>query len=72
MTAVLAGVLLAVGVILLSAPFIRRCVGEMPLEIQTRIFGILLAGIAAQLILEGISGAFPALGEMQSGQENES
>jgi multiple antibiotic resistance protein len=61
--AVLAGVLLIVAVLTLAALLaghrIQRWVGPTTLMVQTRLFGLLLTAIAAQLILEGLGEVFP-------------
>ncbi len=46
--------------LLLLAGWLERAVGTTPLSVTTRIFGILLAALAAEMILQGIrqSGAF--------------
>lgn len=62
--ALLSGVLLVVMgsvlAVLLVGHKVRRWVGDIGLDIVTRLFGLILAGIAAQLIIEGLGEAFPA------------
>jgi len=62
--AALGGVLLAVMLVvflaLLAAHRIQALVGDMALEVQTRLFGLILVAIAAQLIVEGLGEAFPS------------
>ncbi len=45
--------------ILLAAHRIERVVGNISLKLTTRLFGLILAAIAAQLIIEGLGTAFP-------------
>jgi multiple antibiotic resistance protein len=51
-------------VLLLMAPWLERVVGITSLGVVSRIAGILLAALAAEMILQGIgqSGAFHAKG----------
>ncbi|MEM7676378.1 MAG: MarC family protein [Myxococcota bacterium] len=60
----LSGVLLAVTTViflsLVSAKWVKRVVGEVGLTIVTRVFGLLLMGIAVQLITVGLGEVFPA------------
>jgi multiple antibiotic resistance protein len=55
---VLCGLILVVGlatyVSLRAAEWLRRILGETGINIATRLMGLLIAGIAAQLIIEGI------------------
>ena len=44
---------------LLAAPWIRDRVGDIALELLTRVFGLLLAAIAAQFIVVGLGEVFP-------------
>lgn len=57
---VLATALLLVFVVLLLAHWLEKRSDTLIFEVITRIFGLLLAGIAIQLILEGLGEAFPA------------
>lgn len=52
--------MLAVFGILMSGQWIRETVGELVLEVQTRIWGLLLTAIAAQLILVGLAQTYPS------------
>lgn len=45
--------------VLLLAPRIQAVVGTLTLHVQTRLFGLILAAIAAQLIVEGLGAVFP-------------
>lgn len=38
---------------------IERVLGDTVLEVQTRLFGLILAAVAAQLIIEGLGEAYP-------------
>jgi len=57
---VLAAVMTAVLAVLVSGQWIRERVGELVLEVQTRIWGLLLTAIAAQMILVGLGQTFPS------------
>ncbi len=57
---VLGAVMLIVLAVLLSGKWIREHVGELVLEVQTRIWGLLLTAIAAQMILVGLGQTFPS------------
>ncbi len=46
--------------VLLSGRWVEKRVGRTTLDIQTRVFGMILAGIAVQLIVEGLGEIFPA------------
>ena len=54
---VLAGISLVVLLILLSADRIQRLLGEMGIEIATRLLGLILAAIGVQFILNGLANA---------------
>ena len=58
---VLVVVMLLVLAIFLASRQVQRAVGETSLEIVTRIFGLILAGIAVQFIAEGLGELFPVL-----------
>ena len=45
---------------LLGSHKIRDLIGSMAMQLITRLFGLILAAIAAQLIVEGLAEAFPA------------
>ena len=55
--AVVMGVML---VLMLLGVQIRRLIGYLPLNVTMRLFGLILAAIAAQLIIEGLGQSFPA------------
>lgn len=57
---VLAGVMIAVFAILLAGRRIQQTLGDLVLTVQTRIWGLLLTAIAAQLILVGLGQTYPA------------
>lgn len=59
MAGVLFAVMLAVMVVLLGADRIRALVGDLVLDVQTRLFGLILCAIAAQLLVEGLGEVFP-------------
>lgn len=46
--------------VLLSGRWVEKRVGRTTLDIQTRVFGMILAGIAVQLVVEGLGEIFPA------------
>ncbi len=58
--AILTGVMLLVLVVLLLGRRIQSVVGDLVLGVQTRIWGLLLTAIAAQLILVGLGESFPS------------
>jgi multiple antibiotic resistance protein len=60
LSAALGAVMLILFLILLSGNQVQRVTGATVLNIQTRVFGLLLAGIAVQLIAEGLGSIFPA------------
>jgi len=45
-----------VGVVLLAGSFIQRCLGARGITILSRLTGLVLAALAAQLIMTGIQG----------------
>lgn len=59
LSAVLGIVMLILFLILLSSNRIQSITGATALNIQTRVFGLILAGIAVQLIAEGLGAIFP-------------
>lgn len=59
LSAVLAGVILLILVTLLSSQRIRTVTGPMTMDLLTRIFGLIVAAIAVQFILEGFAEVFP-------------
>lgn len=61
LAAVLVGVMTLVLGVLLSGHRIQEVVGELALNVQTRIWGLLLTVIAAQMIIVGVGESFPAL-----------
>ncbi|NND30681.1 MAG: NAAT family transporter [Myxococcales bacterium] len=56
----LLGVMIVVLILLLLGRPIQRVLGSLALSVQTRIWGLLLTAIAAQLILVGLGESFPA------------
>jgi multiple antibiotic resistance protein len=67
----LAGVLLLILIALLVGHRVREWVGDIPLAVTTRVFGLLLVGIAAQHMLEGLGEVFPAWLQERSPIEEE-
>ncbi len=59
MAAVIGGLMAVVFAVLLVGPRIQDVVGDLTLRVQTRIFGLLRAAIAVQLIVEGLGAVFP-------------
>lgn len=57
--AVLGAVMVLVLGVLLASERIRDLVGDMALDVQTRLFGLILAAIAMQLVLEGLGDVYP-------------
>jgi multiple antibiotic resistance protein len=53
-------VMLLMFLMLLSGRRVERWVGKSTLDIQTRVFGLILTGIAVQFIVEGLGEIFPA------------
>lgn len=47
-------------VVLTMAPRLERCLPAVVFTVTTRVFGLLLAGIAMQLVLEGLGEVFPS------------
>lgn len=61
MSAVIGLVLSTIFISMLLGRRIQRILGEVGLEIITRLLGLLLCGIAAQLVVQGLGEVFPAL-----------
>lgn len=59
LAALLAGVMLLVFVVLLVGHRVQDAIGDLVLNVQSRIWGLLLTAIAAQMILVGLGDAFP-------------
>jgi multiple antibiotic resistance protein len=53
------GVLGILHLTLLSGPFVQRTTGELPLELVSRVFGMILIAIAVQFMVEGLTEVFP-------------
>lgn len=71
LSAVVAGVMVVVFAVLISAHRIRHWVGSTPLDVQTRLFGLILCAVAAQLMVEGLGEVFPGwLAPQSQLQEN--
>ncbi|MGD8316687.1 MAG: MarC family protein [Myxococcales bacterium] len=60
LAAVLGGLMLLVLALLLLGQRIQAALGDLVLRVQTRIWGLLLAAIAVQLIVVGLGESFPA------------
>jgi multiple antibiotic resistance protein len=56
----LAVVMVILFLVLLSGQRVERTLGATTLDIQTRVFGMILAGIGVQLMVEGLGAIFPA------------
>ncbi len=44
---------------LITGPFVQKYTGELPLELTSRIFGMILIAIAVQFMVEGLVEVFP-------------
>ncbi|MEO0530036.1 MAG: MarC family protein [Planctomycetota bacterium] len=66
MTGVVMAVMAIIYVTLLVAPWVRRVLGDVGLAVVTRLFGLVLVAIAAQLVAEGLAELFPAWTTSQS------
>lgn len=60
----MAGVILALFLVIyatfMAAPYVRRVLGRPGLTIVTRLFGLVLAGIAVETMAKGLAELFPA------------
>jgi multiple antibiotic resistance protein len=56
----LVGIMLLVLILLLAGQRIQGLLGSLVLSVQTRLWGLLLTAIAAQMILVGLGESFPA------------
>jgi len=59
MSLVICAVLFLLFLTLLSGGFIRRTVGILPLELVSRVFGMILIAIAVQFMVDGLAVVFP-------------
>ncbi len=59
MSLVISGVLFLLFLTLLSGGFIKRTVGILPLELISRVFGMILIAIAVQFMVDGLVVTFP-------------
>lgn len=57
----LTAALICLGAILLAAPWLERIFGQRGITILSKLTGLILASLAAQMICTGIAGFFPAL-----------
>jgi multiple antibiotic resistance protein len=55
----LVGVLALLLLILLSGSIIERITGSLPLELISRVFGLILIAISVQFMVEGLLQVFP-------------
>lgn len=53
------GVLALLLVILLTGPLIQKAVGQLPLDLTSRVFGMILIAIAVQFMVDGLVTVFP-------------
>ena len=53
------GVLGLLYLILLLSPVIRRLIGELPLDLTARVFGLVLIAISFQFMVDGLTTVFP-------------
>jgi len=53
------GVLALLLLILLTGPLIQKAVGQLPLDLISRIFGMILIAIAVQFMVDGLTTVFP-------------
>jgi multiple antibiotic resistance protein len=60
MTAILVGIMVIVYFILTSGAHLGKWVGRLPFIVITRIFGLIVVAVAAQLMVVGLGEAFPA------------
>ena len=58
MISIIVVVVLIVLALLLTTPFVMRVVGRSGADVLARLFGVVLAALAAQYVLDGINGAF--------------
>lgn len=58
-------------VVMYCGRWIEKAIGKLTLKAQTRIFGLILAAIAAQHIVEGLAKSFPAWTEGASTVEDD-
>ncbi|MGB5987524.1 MAG: MarC family protein [Desulfobacterales bacterium] len=54
-----AGVLLLLYLILLTGPYIQSWIGNLPLTLISRVFGMILIAIAVQFMADGLKVVFP-------------
>lgn len=55
----LVGVLMLLLLVLLSGALIKRVTGPLPLELTSRVFGLILIAISVQFMVEGLLQVFP-------------
>lgn len=59
LSATIIGVLSILYVTLLGGSVIQRFIGQLPLELISRVFGMILIAISVQFIVEGLNTVFP-------------
>ena len=59
LSGIVVAVLAILFVTLLSGPFIQRTIGTLPLDLISRVFGMIIIAIAVQFMVEGFSTTFP-------------
>lgn len=52
---------------LLLSPFIQRLTGELPLNLISRVFGMILIAISVQFMVEGLTEVFPGWANLGDG-----
>ncbi len=55
----LGGILTVLFFTLLAGPLVHRVVGDLPLHLTSRVFGMILIAIAVQFVVEGLADVFP-------------
>lgn len=60
MAAMLVAIMLLVFLVLLVGQRVQATVGDLALNVQSRIWGLLLTAIAAQMVMVGLGDAYPA------------
>jgi len=59
LAALLVGIMVLVFLVLLAGHRIQAAIGDLVLNVQSRVWGLLLTAIAAQMLLVGLGDAFP-------------